>query len=52
MYIGGYGPNAGDYYAALGTVRGLGTLSQPLTTTPCQSYTLSFLLAQRRRHTE
>jgi Protein of unknown function (DUF642)/PEP-CTERM motif len=44
-YIGGYGPNSGNYYAALGTVRVPGTLSQTLTTTPGQSYTLSFFLA-------
>jgi hypothetical protein len=45
MYLGGYGPHSGDYYAALGTVRTLGTLSQTLTTTPGQTYTLSFFLA-------
>lgn len=44
-YIGGYGPHSGDYYAALGTVRGFGTLSQTLTTTPGQTYSLSFFLA-------
>jgi hypothetical protein len=45
MYLGGYGPHSGDYYAALGTVRTLGTLSQTLTTTPGQTYSLSFFLA-------
>ena len=45
LYIGGYGPQSGDFYAALGTVRTLGTLSQTLTTTPGQTYTLSFFLA-------
>jgi hypothetical protein len=44
-YVGGYGPHSGDWYAALGTVRSLGTLSQTLTTTPGQTYTLGFFLA-------
>src|SRR5437773_1522150 len=44
IYLGGSGPPAGAYYAALGTVRTLGTLSPTLTPTPGQTYTLSFFL--------
>jgi hypothetical protein len=44
-YIGGYGPHSGDYYAALGTIGSLGTLSQTLTTVPGQTYTLSYFMA-------
>jgi hypothetical protein len=44
-YIGGYGPHSGDYYAVLGTVGTLGTLSQTVNTTPGATYTLSYFMA-------
>ena len=42
---GGYAPEDGNYYAYLGTVGGLGTLSQSFATTVGQSYILTYYLA-------
>ena len=44
-YAGGVGPHSGDYYAALGTVGSLVTLSQTLNTVAGQTYTLSYFMA-------
>ncbi len=44
-YVGGYGPHSGDYFAGLGTVGSLGTLSQTLNTVAGQTYTLSYFMA-------
>ena len=41
----GYLPNSGSYFAALGNVFGLGTLSQTFADTPGATYTLSYYLA-------
>ena len=41
----GYPAEDGSYYAALGTVGGLGTISQSFATTAGQSYILSYYLA-------
>jgi hypothetical protein len=43
-FIGGVGPNSGNYYAVFGTVGGLGTLSQTLNTVAGQTYTLSYFM--------
>jgi Protein of unknown function (DUF642) len=42
---GGYAPEDGNYYAYLGNVGGLGTISQTFATTAGQEYTLAYYLA-------
>lgn len=42
---GSYNPNSGTYYAYLGNVGGLGTISQTVTDTAGQEYALSYFLA-------
>jgi hypothetical protein len=44
-HLGGFGPHGGEFYAALGTVGRMGSVSQLLNTTPGQMYTLDFFLA-------
>lgn len=41
----GYGPHSGDYFAAMGAIGQLGSISQNLNTTAGTTYTLDYFLA-------